>query len=54
MIESRKKSHEVKKVAVKREHAPDVNMEDSPPVSDSDVSISCCFSMRTSEGIGGN
>uniref|UniRef100_A0A8V0ZY22 Death-inducer obliterator 1 n=1 Tax=Gallus gallus TaxID=9031 RepID=A0A8V0ZY22_CHICK len=36
VIESRKKSHEVKKVAVKREHAPDVNMEDSPPVSDSD------------------
>ncbi|OXB78471.1 UNVERIFIED_CONTAM: hypothetical protein H355_007501, partial [Colinus virginianus] len=36
VIESRKKSHEIKKVAVKREHAPDVTMEDSPPVSDSD------------------
>ncbi|KAM6298567.1 death-inducer obliterator 1 [Aegotheles albertisi] len=36
MIESRSKSHEVKKTAVKREHVPVVNMEDSPPVSDSD------------------
>lgn len=37
-VESRSKSHEIKKVAVKREHVPAVNMEDSPPVSDSDVS----------------
>ncbi|KFQ20733.1 Death-inducer obliterator 1, partial [Merops nubicus] len=36
MIESRSKSHEIKKTAVKREHVPAVNMEDSPPVSDSD------------------
>lgn len=36
--ESRSKSHEIKKMAVKREHVPAVNMEDSPPVSDSDVS----------------
>ncbi|NXS09828.1 DIDO1 protein, partial [Neodrepanis coruscans] len=36
LVESRSKSQEVKKTAVKREHAPVVNMEDSPPVSDSD------------------
>ncbi|XP_068541534.1 death-inducer obliterator 1-like [Anas acuta] len=36
MLESRNKSHEIKKAAVKREQVPDVNMEDSPPVSDSD------------------
>ncbi|KAM6248722.1 death-inducer obliterator 1 isoform 1-T3 [Porphyrio hochstetteri] len=36
MIEARSKSHEIKKAAVKREHMPVVNMEDSPPVSDSD------------------
>lgn len=53
-MESRKKSQEVKKVPVKREHAPDLNMEDSPPVSDSDVSISCCFSMKTSKEVSGN
>ncbi|XP_061217524.1 death-inducer obliterator 1 isoform X2 [Neopsephotus bourkii] len=34
--ESRSKSYEVKKTAVKREYVPPVNMEDSPPVSDSD------------------
>lgn len=37
-MESRSKPHEIKKTAVKREHVPAVNMEDSPPVSDSDVS----------------
>lgn len=37
-MEPRSKSHEIKKTTVKREHAPAVNMEDSPPVSDSDVS----------------
>ncbi|KAM6319062.1 death-inducer obliterator 1 isoform 1-T1 [Podargus strigoides] len=36
MIESRSKSHEIKKTSVKQEHVPVVNMEDSPPVSDSD------------------
>ncbi|XP_014811459.1 PREDICTED: death-inducer obliterator 1 isoform X2 [Calidris pugnax] len=36
VIESRSKSHEIKKTAVKREHVSVVNMEDSPPVSDSD------------------
>ncbi|KFZ61530.1 Death-inducer obliterator 1, partial [Antrostomus carolinensis] len=36
MIESRSKSHEIKKTSVKREHTQVVNMEDSPPVSDSD------------------
>ncbi|KAM6112926.1 death-inducer obliterator 1 [Pterocles gutturalis] len=36
MIESRSKSYEVKKTAVKWEHMSVVNMEDSPPVSDSD------------------
>ncbi|XP_074744366.1 death-inducer obliterator 1 isoform X1 [Strix uralensis] len=36
MVESRSKSHEIKKTTVKREHVPVVNMEDSPPVSDSD------------------
>ncbi|XP_069728253.1 death-inducer obliterator 1 [Phaenicophaeus curvirostris] len=36
MIESRSKSHEIKKTAVKQEHVSAVNMEDSPPVSDSD------------------
>ncbi|XP_068556660.1 death-inducer obliterator 1-like [Anas acuta] len=36
MLESRNKSHEIKKAAVKREQVPDVNMEDSPPVSDSE------------------
>ncbi|XP_057892576.1 death-inducer obliterator 1 isoform X1 [Melospiza georgiana] len=35
-VEPRSKSHEIKKTAVKREHVPAVNMEDSPPVSDSD------------------
>ncbi|XP_075757182.1 death-inducer obliterator 1 isoform X3 [Pelodiscus sinensis] len=34
--ESRSKSHESKKSAIKQENIPDVNMEDSPPVSDSD------------------
>uniref|UniRef100_A0A8C0ICL5 Death inducer-obliterator 1 n=1 Tax=Bubo bubo TaxID=30461 RepID=A0A8C0ICL5_BUBBB len=36
VVESRSKSHEIKKTTVKREHIPVVNMEDSPPVSDSD------------------
>ncbi|XP_054248000.1 death-inducer obliterator 1 [Indicator indicator] len=36
VIEARIKSHEIKKTVVKREHVPAVNMEDSPPVSDSD------------------
>ncbi|KFQ21656.1 Death-inducer obliterator 1, partial [Mesitornis unicolor] len=36
MMEPRSKSHEVRKTAVKRERASAVNMEDSPPVSDSD------------------
>ncbi|XP_009669103.2 death-inducer obliterator 1 isoform X2 [Struthio camelus] len=36
MIEPRSKSHEIKKSVVKQENMPDVNMEDSPPVSDSD------------------
>ncbi|XP_064023760.1 death-inducer obliterator 1 isoform X2 [Pogoniulus pusillus] len=35
-VEARSKSQEIKKAAVKREHVPAVNMEDSPPVSDSD------------------
>ncbi|KFV91362.1 Death-inducer obliterator 1, partial [Eurypyga helias] len=35
-MESRSKTHEIKKVAVKRERVQVVNMEDSPPVSDSD------------------
>lgn len=51
VIESRSKSHEIKKTAVKRERVPAVNMEDSPPVSDSDVSIGCCFSMNMSREI---
>uniref|UniRef100_A0A8C8RAU9 Death-inducer obliterator 1 n=1 Tax=Pelusios castaneus TaxID=367368 RepID=A0A8C8RAU9_9SAUR len=34
--EARSKSHESKKSAIKQETVPDVNMEDSPPVSDSD------------------
>lgn len=37
-VEPRSKSHEIKKTTAKREHVPAVNMEDSPPVSDSDVS----------------
>lgn len=36
---SRRKSFENKKSIVKQEPIPDVNMEDSPPLSDSDVSI---------------
>ncbi|XP_074868119.1 death-inducer obliterator 1 isoform X2 [Carettochelys insculpta] len=36
ITESRSKSHESKKSAIKQENIPDVNMEDSPPVSDSD------------------
>lgn len=54
MIESRSKSHEIKKTAVKREHASVVNMEDSPPVSDSDVSIGYRFSMKRSRERNGN
>lgn len=36
---SRRKSNENKKSIVKQEPIPDINMEDSPPVSDSDVCI---------------
>ncbi|XP_053103011.1 death-inducer obliterator 1 isoform X2 [Hemicordylus capensis] len=36
MASSRRKSFENKKTAVRQEPIPDVNMEDSPPVSDSD------------------
>ncbi|KAL8179635.1 UNVERIFIED_CONTAM: hypothetical protein K2H54_070098 [Gekko kuhli] len=36
IMTSRRKSNENKKSAVKQEPIPDVNMEDSPPVSDSD------------------
>ncbi|XP_025057533.1 death-inducer obliterator 1 isoform X4 [Alligator sinensis] len=36
IMESRSKSRESKKSAIKQETIPDVNMEDSPPVSDSD------------------
>ncbi|XP_044311461.1 death-inducer obliterator 1 isoform X2 [Varanus komodoensis] len=36
MMASRRKTFENKKLAVKQEPIPDVNMEDSPPVSDSD------------------
>lgn len=42
---SRRKSNENKKSAVKQEPIPDVNMEDSPPVSDSDVSINLFLCM---------
>lgn len=54
MLESRNKSHEIKKAAVKREQVPDVNMEDSPPVSDSDISISYWFSMEVPREINAN
>lgn len=53
-MESRSKSHEVKKTAVKREHVPAVNMEDSPPVSDSDVSTGAVLSMRMGRGTDGS
>lgn len=35
----RRKTFENKKLVIKQDPIPDVNMEDSPPVSDSDVSI---------------
>lgn len=48
-MESRSKSRESKKSAIKQETIPDVNMEDSPPVSDSDVSIKICVSTQNTK-----